>query len=83
MINCTFTGDLGNFTVNMGSFTDSGFLSSSSEQYPAFKSFEDRINIQYGIATSNTDIAVRAETCHATPSSKPYDTPQYVFISEA
>ena len=67
----------------MGSFTDSGFLSSSSEQYPAFKSFEDRINIQYGISSSNTDIVVRAETCRATPSNKPYDTPQYLIISEA
>jgi hypothetical protein len=74
---------LGNFTVNLGSFTDAGFLSTSSEQYPVFKSFEDRINIEYGISTSNTDIVVRAETCRATPSSKPYDTPQYEFISEA
>ena len=75
-------GDLGNFTVNFESFKDSGFLSSSSEEYPAFKSFQDRINIQYGVTTSNTDIVVRAETCRATPSSKPYDTPQYEFISE-
>ncbi|CAB4003171.1 Hypothetical predicted protein [Paramuricea clavata] len=75
--------DIGNFTVNMDSFKDAGFISSSSEDYPAFKSFEDRINIQYGVSTSNTDIVVRAETCRATPSSKPYDTPQYEFISEA
>ena len=37
---------------------DSGFLSSSAEQYPAYKSFEDRINILYGISSSNTDIVV-------------------------
>jgi hypothetical protein len=67
----------------MDSFKDAGFISSSTEDYPAFKSFEDGINIQYGVSTSNTDIVVRAETCRATPSSKPYDTPQYEFISEA
>ena len=77
-----FSGNLGNFSVSMGSFSDSGFLSSTSEQYPVFKSFEDRINIQYGVSTRNTDIVVRAETCHATPSNKPYDNPQYVIISE-
>jgi hypothetical protein len=58
----------------LGTYPDAGFLSSTSEKYPAFKSFEDRIHIQYGLNTSNTDIVVRAETCRATPSSKPYDT---------
>ncbi|XP_028413560.1 ZP domain-containing protein-like [Dendronephthya gigantea] len=71
----------GNFTVNLGSYADDGFLSSSSEDYPAFKSFSDRINIQYYVDTQDSDIVVRAETCRATPSSKPYDTPQYEFIS--
>ena len=66
----------------MGSYSDGGFLSSTSEQYPAFKSFSDRINIQYGVDTKNPDIVVRAESCRATPSNKPNDTPQYVFISE-
>ncbi|XP_028413546.1 ZP domain-containing protein-like [Dendronephthya gigantea] len=72
---------LGNFTVKLGSYTDAGFLSSSSEDYPAFKSFSDRINIQYYVDTQNPDIVVRAETCRATPSSKSYDTPQYEFMS--
>lgn len=75
-------GNLGNFTVVMGSFVDDSFLSSSSEQYPVFKSFEDRINIQYGINVNNSDIVVRAETCRATPTNKPYETPQYEFISD-
>ena len=75
--------DIGEFTVNLDSFSDDGFLSPTSEQYPAFKSFEDRIHIQYGLNSSNADIVVRAETCRATPSSKPDDTPQYEFISEA
>ncbi|XP_028413548.1 ZP domain-containing protein-like [Dendronephthya gigantea] len=74
--------DIGNFTVNMGSYSDSGFLSPSSEQYPAFKSFSERINIEYGVDTQNPDIVVRAESCRATPSIQPYDTPQYEFISE-
>ena len=68
----------------MGSFMDSGFLSSSAEQYPAFKSFEDRINILYGISSSNTDIVVYQPKHVAQHlSSDPYSTPQYVFISEA
>ena len=66
----------------MGSFVDDRFFPSSSEQYPAFKSFEDRINIQYGISVNNSDIVARAETCRATPTNKPYDTPQYEFISD-
>jgi hypothetical protein len=66
----------------MGSYADDGFLSSTSEQYPAFKSFEDRIHIEYGVSTQNGDIVVRAETCRATPTTKPFDTPHYEFISE-
>ena len=77
-----FPGNQGNFSVSMGSFSDSGFLSSTSEQYPVFKSIEDRINIQYSVSTRNTDIVVRAETCRATPTNNPYDRPQYMIISE-
>lgn len=64
--------DLGNFPVELGSFADGQFSPSSFEQYPVFKSFQDRINVQYGVKTANSDIVVRAESCHATPTNKPY-----------
>ncbi len=66
----------------MSSYAGDGSIPSAQEQYPAFKSFEHRINIEYGISTSNPDLVARAETCLATPTNKPYDTPQYKFISE-
>ncbi|XP_046855863.1 deleted in malignant brain tumors 1 protein-like isoform X4 [Xenia sp. Carnegie-2017] len=75
--------NLGNFTVELGSFADVQFSPSSFEQYPVFKGSQDRINIQYGVRTVNTDIVVRAESCHATPTNKPYDTPQYSIIAES
>ncbi|XP_046838979.1 oncoprotein-induced transcript 3 protein-like, partial [Xenia sp. Carnegie-2017] len=74
---------VGNFTVELRSFANAEFLSSSSEQYPVFKSFQDRIYVQYRVITANSDIVVRAESCHATPTNKAYDTPQYQIIQDS
>lgn len=75
-------GSFGNFTVELGSFSDDQFLSQSSEQYPVFKSFQDRIYVQYSVKTVNSDIVIRAKSCHATPTSKSYDTPQYQIFAD-
>ena len=54
----------------------------TSQDYPVVKSLSDNLYIQYSVNTSNPDIVVRAETCRATPTNRPYDSPQYVFIDD-
>ncbi|CAB4040963.1 Hypothetical predicted protein [Paramuricea clavata] len=54
----------------------------TSQDYPVLKSLSDNLYIQYSINASKSDLVVRAETCRATPTNRPYDTPQYVFIAD-
>ncbi len=54
----------------------------TSQDYPVSKTLSDRLYVQYAIDTSNPNLVVRAETCRATPTNKPYDSPQYVFIAD-
>ncbi|XP_046855918.1 CUB and zona pellucida-like domain-containing protein 1 [Xenia sp. Carnegie-2017] len=72
----------GNFTIELGSFANSQFYPSTSENYPSFKSFDDYINIQYKVLTANPDIVIRAKSCHATPTNQAFATPQYPIIAE-
>ena len=78
-----FQGGVGNFTVTIDFFKSNAFREAyTTNDYPVFKRLSQNIYIQYSINTSNPDLVVRAETCRATPSNKPYDTPQYVFIAD-
>ena len=52
------------------------------DDYPVSKSLSDQIYVQYSVDTSNSDIVIRAKTCRATPTNKPYDQPQYPFIED-
>ncbi|XP_046855908.1 CUB and zona pellucida-like domain-containing protein 1 [Xenia sp. Carnegie-2017] len=76
-------GASGDFVLELGSFSNNDFSSSSSDQYPVFKSIRDRIYIQYSIDTANSNIVVRAESCHATPTNKAYNQPQYQIIKDS
>jgi hypothetical protein len=76
-------GGQGNFSLTMDVFKNFNYLQSyRSQDYPVFKSLSDNIYIQYSINTINSNLVVRAETCRATPTNRPYDTPQYVFIAD-
>ena len=78
-----FQGGVGNFTVTIDFFKSNAFREAyTTNDYPVFKRLSQNIYIQYSINTSNPDLVVRAETCRATPSNKPYDSPQYVFIAD-
>ncbi|XP_028394860.1 ZP domain-containing protein-like [Dendronephthya gigantea] len=71
----------GSFSLSMDVFTSSNYRDSyTTQDYPVTKSLSDNLYIQYSINTSNSDLVVRAETCRATPTNRPYDSPQYVFI---
>ncbi|XP_028394865.1 uncharacterized protein LOC114519007 [Dendronephthya gigantea] len=73
----------GNFTLTLGVFKGGDYRESyTSQDYPVAKSLSDNLYIQYSVNTSNLDLVVRAETCRATPTNRPYDTPQYVFIDD-
>ncbi|XP_028394920.1 ZP domain-containing protein-like [Dendronephthya gigantea] len=73
----------GNFSLSMDVFTSWNYRDSyTSQDYPVLKSLSDNLYIQYSVNTSNSDLVVRAETCRATPTNRPYDTPQYVFIDD-
>jgi hypothetical protein len=76
-------GGQGNFSLIMDVFKDIDYRQPyASQDYPVFKSLSDNLYIQYSINTSNPNLVVRAETCRATPTNRPYDTPQYVFIAD-
>lgn len=76
-------GGQGNFSLTMDVFKNFNYLQSyRSQDYPVLKSLSDNIYIQYSINTINSNLVVRAETCRATPTNRPYDTPQYVFIAD-
>ena len=78
-----FLGGQGNFTLRMDVFKSIDYRQPyASQDYPVFKSLSDNLYIQYSINTSNPNLVVRAETCRATPTNRPYDTPQYVFIAD-
>lgn len=71
----------GNFTLSMDIFQSYSFSNVYTvDDYPVFKSLADHLYIQYAINTTNVDLVVHAETCRATPTNRPYDSPQYVFI---
>ncbi|XP_028394918.1 uncharacterized protein LOC114519064 [Dendronephthya gigantea] len=73
----------GNFSLSMNVFRRSDYRDSyTSQDYPVLKSLSDNLYIQYSVNTSNSDLVVRAETCRATPTNRPYDSPQYVFIDD-
>ncbi|XP_028395056.1 ZP domain-containing protein-like [Dendronephthya gigantea] len=73
----------GNFSLSMDVFRSRNYRDSyTSQDYPVVKSLSDNLYIQYYLNTSNYDLVVRAETCRATPTNRPYDTPQYVFIDD-
>ena len=72
----------GNFTFAMDFYKSSFFAQPYTfDNYPVFKRLSDFIYIQYSINTSSADLVVHAETCRATPTNRPYDNPQYVFIA--
>ncbi|XP_028415053.1 uncharacterized protein LOC114538138 [Dendronephthya gigantea] len=72
------------FSVRLESYADPTCPSTSYEDFPAFKSLNERINILYDVVfkTRKFHIFVRAETCRATPSNNSDDRPQYEFISD-
>lgn len=77
------TENFGNFTFALDFYKDGSYKQPYiSNDYPVPKSISDQIHIQYSVDTSNTDIVIRAKTCRATPTNKPYDQPQYVFIDD-
>ena len=72
----------GNFTFAMDFYKSSSFAEPYTiYDYPVFKHLSDSIYIQYSVDTSSSDLVVHAETCRATPTNRPYDNPQYVFIA--
>jgi hypothetical protein len=76
-------GGEGNFSLSMDVFKSSAYRQQySSQDYPVLKHLSDNLYIQYSINTSNPNLVVRAETCRATTSNKPYESPQYVFIAD-
>lgn len=67
----------------MNVFKNSDYIEPyASQEYPVAKSLSDGLYIQYSINVSviNTDLVVRAETCRATATNRPYDSPHYDFI---
>ncbi|CAB4006010.1 deleted in malignant brain tumors 1 -like, partial [Paramuricea clavata] len=73
----------GNFSLIIDVFKSIDYRQPYAPQdYPVFKSPSENLYIQYSINTSNPNLVVRAEMCRATPTNKPYDTPQYVFIAD-
>ena len=80
---CSLLGGQGNFSLSLDVFESSNYRQPyTTQDYPVLKSLSDYLYIQYYINTSNSDLVVRAETCRATPTNQPYDSPQYVFISD-
>ena len=72
-----------NFTITMDFYKDKSYEQPYiNDDYPVPKSISDQIYIQYSVDSGNTDIVVRAKTCRATPTIKPHDQPQYVFIDD-
>jgi hypothetical protein len=75
--------NVGNFTFEMDFYKDASYEQTYTEDdYPVSKSLSDLIYVQYSVDTSNSDIGIRAQACRATPTNKPYDQPQYVFIDD-
>lgn len=75
-------GDVGMMTLSMELFkTDSYIDSYWIDDYPVHGNFSKNIYIQYAVNTTCADVMVRAVSCRATPTNKPYDTPQFVFIT--
>ncbi|XP_028394866.1 deleted in malignant brain tumors 1 protein-like [Dendronephthya gigantea] len=73
----------GNFSLTFDVFKSSDFRQPyTAQDFPIFKSLSDNLYIQYSVNTSNSDLVVRAKTCRATPTNRPYDSPQYVFIDD-
>ncbi len=77
------TENFGNFTFAMDFHKDASYEQAyNDDDYPISKSLSDQIYVQYSVDTSNSDVVIRAKTCRATPTNKPYDQPQYVFIDD-
>ena len=76
-------GGKGNFSLSIDVFKSSEYRQKyTSQDYPVFKRLSDNLYIQYSVNTSNPNLVVRAETCRATPTNRPYENPQYVFIAD-
>ncbi|XP_028403908.1 ZP domain-containing protein-like [Dendronephthya gigantea] len=84
MSSTTCNENFGNLTFLMKFYKDSSYQQSYiDDDYPVSKSLSDRIHVQYSVdSSSKSDIVIRAKTCRATPTNKPYDQPQHVFIDE-
>ena len=77
-----FEGSGGKFTFAIDFYKSISFVEPyTTYDYPVFKHLSDFIYIQYSVNTSSADLVVYAETCRATPTNRPYDYPQYVFIA--
>ena len=66
--------------LSMDLFKNSSYTYKTDE-FPVHKNLSETLYIQYAVTAANSDLTVRAITCHTTPTNKPYDTPHYVFIA--
>lgn len=65
----------------MNFYTDDTYQNMYDEDdYPVTTRLSDHIYVEYSVDSSNSGVVIRAKSCRATPSNKPNDQPQYVFI---